>query len=105
MEDSVAYAIEAAPSSEPQKFPSLAADYIVATGSESTNVMDDTALFLEYARDAVATIANGLEDKGSDIAANPKSVAVVLRGVLRFIEMVASEVGAVNDRLSNGRRT
>ena len=66
--------------------------------------MDDTALFLEYAREVVATIANGLEDKGSDIAANPKSAAVVLRGVGRFIEMAASNVSAVNDQLNKGRR-
>ena len=100
MEDSVSYAIKATLSAEPQKFLSLAADYLIAADSESTNLMDDTALFLEYAREAVSTIANGLEDKGSDIAANPKSAAVVLRGVGRFIEMAASNVSAVSERLN-----
>ena len=104
MEDSAAYAIKAAHPSDPQKFLSLAADYQIAADSESASLMDDTALFLEYAREAVSTIANGLEDKGSDIAANPKSAAVVLRGVGRFIEMAASNVSAVNGRLNNGRR-
>ena len=100
MEVSATYAIKAAHPSEPQKFLSLAADYQIAANSESASLMDDTALFLEYAREAVATIANGLEDKGSDIAANPKSAAVVLHGVQRFIEMAAGNVSAVSERLN-----
>ena len=91
---------EAALSTPSRKFLSLATDYVITEGSDSTGLMDDASLFLEYAHEAVSTIANGLEDKGSDIAINPQSAAIVLRGVLRFIEMAASNVGAVNGRLT-----
>ena len=105
MEDSTSPATTTTRHSEPQRFLSLAADYQIAADSESTSLMDDTAAFLECAREAVSTIANGLEDKTSDIAANPTSAAIVLHGVRRFIEMAASNVSVVNRRLIVAEQT
>src|SRR5579883_3577121 len=100
MEEPTPYTRQAALQAEQRLFLSLATDYVITEGSDPTGLMDDASLFLEYAHEAVSTIANGLEDKGSDIAINPQSAAIVLRGVLRFIEMAASNVGAVNGRLT-----
>ena|SRR5579883_2641195 len=82
----------------PQTFLSLAVDYPLAAGSEPTALMDDAAVFLECAREMVSTIASGLESGTSAITANPKSAAVMLYGVCRFIEMAMSNVSVVNQR-------
>lgn len=84
---------------KPRTFLSLAAEYQLAADSESTALMDDASLFLECACEMVSTIANGLESETSAISANPKSAAVMLYGVRRFIEMTMSNVAAVNRRL------
>jgi hypothetical protein len=77
----------------------LAAEYQLAAESESTALMDDASLFLEYACEIVSTIADGLENEASAVSANPKSAAIMLYGVRRFIEMTMSNVSAVNHRL------
>ena len=84
---------------KPLTFLSLAAEYQLAADSESTALMDDASLFLECAREIVSTIADGLENETSSISANPKSAAVMLYGVRRFIGMTMSNVTAVNHRL------
>ena len=84
---------------KPQAFLSLAAEYQLAADSESTALMDDASLFLECACEMVSTIANCLESEASAISANPKSAAIVLYGVRRFIEMTMSNIAAVNHRL------
>lgn len=99
MEDNTQSRDGANPSFEPQTFLSLAADYLIAPHSESTALMDDAALFLECACEAVSILAAGLESEAGPIPANPKSIAVMLYNVRRSIEMAMSNVGAVNRRL------
>ena len=89
---------------KPQTFLSLAAEYQLAADSEPTALMDDASLFLECACEMVSTIANGLENRGSAISTNPKSAAIMLYGVRRFIEMTMSNVSAVNHRLIAARK-
>ena len=84
---------------EPQTFLSLAAEYRLAADSESTALLDDASLFLECACEIVSTVASGLENETSAISANPKSAAIMLYGVRRFIEMTMSNVTVVNHRL------
>lgn len=89
---------------EAAMFLSLAAEYRLAADSESTALMDDASVFLECAAEMVSTIANGLENRGSAISTNPKSAAIMLYGVRRFIEMTMSNVSAVNHRLIAARK-
>jgi len=99
MEDDTQTPDRAGHAAEPQAFLSLAADYRIAAESESTSLMDDAALFLECACESVSALAAGLEDETSPMRTNPKSAAVMLCGVRRFIEMAMSNVGMVNRRL------
>jgi len=90
---------QASLSAKPKTFLSLAADYLIAPDSESTDLMDDAALFLECACETITTVASSLESERGAAVGNSKSAAVVLYGACRFLEMTLSNVSAVNRRL------
>jgi hypothetical protein len=77
-------------------------NYVVAPETTAVNLRDDVSCWLEAVHGTIDTVLDGLQEEGSQIAANPAMVARTLYGALYLLEMVQGALSASYKLERNG---
>lgn len=68
--------------------------YIVASGAEPGDLLDDIGCLSECAEAGLQALVDGISNEGSQMAANPKDAVRLLYGVLYQVQMMANLAAA-----------
>ncbi len=88
---------------EEREFFSLRARYNIAADASPNALLDDACLLLGCLEELMCTLAEGMSNKDSDMAANPSSVGTLLYGAQYSVKMIKGAVDAANSKLLHQR--